>query len=82
MWHYTLWQAANSVRFSQINLFLRIIQRRPDGYHDLASLFHVRKRKLCSYKKHVIAPAQCVTMGQAEIGQWSPNALLAGDRLG
>eukprot|EP00210_Caulerpa_lentillifera_P003176 g3035.t1 len=26
---------------SKINLFLRIIRRRPDGYHDLASLFHV-----------------------------------------
>lgn len=25
----------------QINLFLRILKRRPDGYHDLASLFHV-----------------------------------------
>ncbi|KAL3163197.1 hypothetical protein ABBQ32_009600 [Trebouxia sp. C0010 RCD-2024] len=26
---------------SKINLFLRIIRKRPDGYHDLASLFHV-----------------------------------------
>lgn len=26
---------------TQINLFLRIIRRREDGYHDLASLFHV-----------------------------------------
>ena len=26
----------------KVNLFLRIIRRRPDGYHDLASLFHVR----------------------------------------
>lgn len=25
---------------AKINLFLRIIRRRPDGYHDLASLFH------------------------------------------
>lgn len=25
----------------QINLFLRITARRDDGYHDLASLFHV-----------------------------------------
>eukprot|EP00898_Chlorokybus_atmophyticus_P008343 jgi/Chlat1/850/Chrsp104S01191 len=25
---------------SKINLFLRITRRRPDGYHDLASLFH------------------------------------------
>jgi len=26
----------------QINLFLRVERRREDGYHDLASLFHVR----------------------------------------
>ena len=26
---------------AQINLFLRVMRRRPDGYHDLASLFHV-----------------------------------------
>lgn len=25
----------------QINLFLRILRRRPDGFHDLASLFQV-----------------------------------------
>lgn len=25
---------------AKINLFLRIVRRRPDGYHDLASLFH------------------------------------------
>lgn len=25
----------------QINIFLRIVRRREDGYHDLASLFHV-----------------------------------------
>lgn len=25
---------------AKINLFLRIIRKRPDGYHDLASLFH------------------------------------------
>lgn len=25
----------------QINVFLRIVRRREDGYHDLASLFHV-----------------------------------------
>ena len=30
------------IRF-QVNLFLRIIRRRPDGYHDLASLFHVSR---------------------------------------
>jgi len=26
---------------SKINLFLRVVRRRDDGYHDLASLFHV-----------------------------------------
>eukprot|EP00238_Polyblepharides_amylifera_P006167 CAMPEP_0196575198 /NCGR_PEP_ID=MMETSP1081-20130531/4724_1 /TAXON_ID=36882 /ORGANISM="Pyramimonas amylifera, Strain CCMP720" /LENGTH=119 /DNA_ID=CAMNT_0041893419 /DNA_START=377 /DNA_END=732 /DNA_ORIENTATION=- len=26
---------------SKINVFLRIIKRREDGFHDLASLFHV-----------------------------------------
>ncbi|GBF90380.1 4-diphosphocytidyl-2-C-methyl-D-erythritol kinase [Raphidocelis subcapitata] len=26
---------------SKVNLFLRIVRRREDGYHDLASLFHV-----------------------------------------
>lgn len=26
---------------SKINLFLRVVRRREDGYHDLASLFHV-----------------------------------------
>lgn len=26
---------------SKINLFLRVVARRPDGFHDLASLFHV-----------------------------------------
>lgn len=26
---------------SKINLFLRVVKRREDGYHDLASLFHV-----------------------------------------
>lgn len=25
---------------AKINLFLRVLRRRPDGYHDLASLFH------------------------------------------
>lgn len=25
---------------AKVNLFLRIVGRRPDGYHDLASLFH------------------------------------------
>lgn len=28
--------------FVQVNLFLRVVRRREDGYHDLASLFHVR----------------------------------------
>jgi hypothetical protein len=27
---------------TQVNLFLRVVRRREDGYHDLASLFHVR----------------------------------------
>jgi hypothetical protein len=26
---------------AQVNLFLRITGKRPDGYHDLSSLFHV-----------------------------------------
>ena len=26
---------------SKVNLFLRVVRRREDGYHDLASLFHV-----------------------------------------
>lgn len=26
---------------SQVNLFLRVVRRREDGFHDLASLFHV-----------------------------------------
>ena len=26
---------------SKLNLFLRIVRRRDDGFHDLASLFHV-----------------------------------------
>ena len=25
----------------QVNLFLRVMRKREDGYHDLASLFHV-----------------------------------------
>ena len=25
----------------QVNLFLRVVRRREDGFHDLASLFHV-----------------------------------------
>ena len=32
----------NTVCVWQINLFLRVVRRREDGYHDLASLFHVR----------------------------------------
>ena len=28
---------------TQVNLFLRVMRRREDGYHDLASLFHVRR---------------------------------------
>ncbi len=31
----------NGVAAAQVNLFLRIVRRREDGYHDLASLFHV-----------------------------------------
>ena len=31
---------------AQVNLFLRITRRREDGYHDLASLFHVRRRHI------------------------------------
>jgi 4-diphosphocytidyl-2C-methyl-D-erythritol kinase len=27
--------------YPQINLFLRVVRRREDGFHDLASLFHV-----------------------------------------
>lgn len=30
-----------SVFSLQVNVFLRITSKRPDGYHDLASLFHV-----------------------------------------
>lgn len=36
--------AADSLQLfspSKINLFLRVVRRREDGYHDLASLFHV-----------------------------------------
>mmetsp|Transcript_63643 Transcript_63643/g.149161 ORF Transcript_63643/g.149161 Transcript_63643/m.149161 type:complete len:388 (+) Transcript_63643:41-1204(+) len=36
-------RASDSVELfspAKVNLFLRIIRRRPDGYHDLASLFH------------------------------------------
>ena len=31
----------------QINLFLRVMRRREDGYHDLASLFHVSELCAC-----------------------------------
>lgn len=34
---------ATSPATPQINLFLRVMRRREDGYHDLASLFHVSK---------------------------------------
>jgi hypothetical protein len=34
--------AISHCMFVQINLFLRVMRRREDGYHDLASLFHVR----------------------------------------
>lgn len=34
-------------RLMQVNLFLRIMRRREDGYHDLASLFHVRRGVAC-----------------------------------
>ena len=36
---------------SKINLFLRIIRRREDGYHDLASLFQVAHR-VCLWQPH------------------------------
>lgn len=33
----------------QINVFLRITNKREDGYHDLASLFHVRSLKVTCF---------------------------------
>ena len=36
-----IWRKPDTLPFVQINLFLRIVGKRPDGYHDLASLFHV-----------------------------------------
>ena len=32
----------------QVNLFLRILRKRPDGYHDLASLFQAGALRLWS----------------------------------
>ena len=40
-------RAPNHAIPRQINVFLRVIRRREDGYHDLASLFHVRVRARC-----------------------------------
>ena len=40
----TVVNASSSVEFfspAKINIFLRIVRRREDGFHDLASLFHV-----------------------------------------
>ena len=34
---------------TQINLFLRIMRRREDGFHDLASLFHVSRFDVLSH---------------------------------
>ena len=34
--------------WAQINLFLRVMRRREDGYHDLASLFHVSEQ-VCAF---------------------------------
>jgi len=48
----------------KVNLFLRIIRRRPDGYHDLASLFHVR------LKLHFVAFVQfndCILLCIAQV---------------
>lgn len=33
----------------QVNLFLRVVRRREDGYHDLASLFHVSTAALVQW---------------------------------
>ena len=39
--HSTPLKPAETLSAPQINLFLRVVRRREDGYHDLASLFHV-----------------------------------------
>ena len=39
---FAAWQCCEQHGVLQINLFLRVMRRREDGYHDLASLFHVR----------------------------------------
>ena len=38
----------NNCTGCEINLFLRVMRRREDGYHDLASLFHVSEQ-VCAF---------------------------------
>lgn len=46
----------------QVNVFLRITRKREDGYHDLASLFHVRFLNLDHpFFRHVpVCGAKCI----------------------
>ena len=50
---------------AKINLFLRVIGRRPDGYHEIETIFHT------------IGLADSITIGPATNGDvdiaWRPN---------
>ena len=53
---------------AKVNLFLRIIRRRPDGFHDLASLFHT-----VAFGDKLVLEAQICL-----VAQWYPKALFFG----
>lgn len=55
----------------QINLFLRVVRRREDGYHDLASLFHVSQQRLLGHVPVALTWVGGVSAGHAATRWWA-----------
>ena len=52
-----LWLAFSPAK--QVNLFLRVMRKREDGYHDLASLFHVGCAFPLLFEAREVGEGQC-----------------------
>lgn len=56
---------------SKINLFLRVLRKRPDGYHDLASLFQAID--LCDFLYMDLAKTDCLTCSNPSLASDNSN---------
>ena len=64
---------------AKVNLFLRVLGRRPDGYHELASLFQIVD--LCDTLQYELAPKDSLTCSDEAVPTDNSNLIIRAAEL-